>query len=107
MDGLEFPSATRRFPALDVLVLVLISLIPYVLKKANAIYTSGPLSAPMFAWSLVMREITSENAAALEPLGLRGEMRTRAIAGSAFAATAFVVFLQMALSGPSPSRRAR
>ncbi|MGB9734407.1 MAG: hypothetical protein ACP5G6_04460 [Conexivisphaera sp.] len=48
MDRLEFPPATRRFPALDVLVLVLIPLIPYMLREANAIYTSGLLSALMF-----------------------------------------------------------
>ena len=128
MDRLEFPPATRRFPALDVLVLVLISLIPYVLKEANAIYTSGLLSALMFVWSFMMREIISENAEALEPSRLRGlrrEMHIRAIAGSvfaassalsfvnavygrvAFAATVFVVFLQIALSRLSPSRRAR
>ncbi|BBE41891.1 hypothetical protein [Conexivisphaera calida] len=128
MDRLEFPPATRRFPALDVLVLVLISLIPYVLKEANAIYTSGLLSALMFVWSFMMREIISENAAALEPSRLRGLRRgmyIRAIAGlvfaassalsfvntlygrAAFAATVFVVFLQIALSRLAPSRRAR
>jgi len=119
MDRLNFPPTTARFPTLDVLVLILISLIPYMLKQANAVYTSGLLAALMFVWTFMMREIIAENRGRVDGqrlVALRHEMYIRAAAGAifavssalsvvnavygraAFAMTVLVVLLQIALS---------
>ncbi len=60
MDRLEFPPKTDQFPVLDVLILVLISLIPFVLRLGIS-YISGLLSALMIIWAIMIRRIMLEN----------------------------------------------
>ncbi len=60
MDRLEFPPKTNHFPVIDVLILILISLIPFVLRHGLS-YTLGLLAALMIAWAFMTKEIISEN----------------------------------------------
>ena len=60
MDRLEFPPRSQRFPLMDVLVLVLISLIPFALRQTSIPPLSGTLAAILVAWALVIRGITRE-----------------------------------------------
>jgi uncharacterized membrane protein len=60
MDRLEFPPRSRRFPLMDVLVLVLISLIPFALRQTSISPLSATLAAILVAWALVIRGIRRE-----------------------------------------------
>lgn len=62
MDRLEFPPRSQRFPLMDVLVLVLISLIPFALRQAGISPLSATLAAILIAWALVIRGIIHEYA---------------------------------------------
>ncbi|MGC8661912.1 MAG: hypothetical protein ACP5TZ_05365 [Nitrososphaeria archaeon] len=83
MDRLEFPPKTDQFPLLDVLILVLISLIPFVLRLEGIAYISGLLSALMIIWAIMIRNIIKENVQ-LEQVSvakLRREMYERVAVG--------------------------
>ncbi|MEM0097895.1 MAG: hypothetical protein QXY52_06880 [Conexivisphaerales archaeon] len=87
MDRLEFPPKTDQFPLLDVLILVLISLIPFVLRLGNIAYISGLLSALMIIWAIMIREIIRENEQLeqVKKAKLRREMYERVIVGAMLA----------------------
>jgi hypothetical protein len=67
MDRLEFPPRSKRFPFMDVLVLVLISLIPFALRQGSIAPLSGTLAAILVAWALVIRGIIRENGDTASP----------------------------------------
>ena len=67
MDRLEFPPKGNRFPLMDVLVLVFISLIPFALRQAAVSPLSGTLAAILVAWALVIRRIRREYGGAASP----------------------------------------
>ncbi|MEM0123742.1 MAG: hypothetical protein QXI38_04480 [Conexivisphaerales archaeon] len=87
MDRLEFPPKTDQFPLLDVLILVFISLIPFVLRLGNIAYISGLLSALMIIWAIMIREIIRENEQLeqVKKAKLRREMYERVIVGAMLA----------------------
>jgi uncharacterized membrane protein len=92
MDRLEFPPKTDQFPVLDVLILVLISLIPFVLRLGNIAYISGLLSALMIIWAIMIRGIIRENAQLedVKEAKLRREMYERVIVGVMLALSLFI-----------------
>ncbi len=88
MDRLEFPPKTDQFPVLDVLILVLISLIPFVLRIGIS-YISGLLSALMIIWAFMIKRIISENAniEQIKYAKLMREMHERIVVGLMLALT--------------------
>jgi len=82
MDRLEFPPKTTHFPIIDILILILISLIPFVLKQ-GFFYTSGLLAALMIVWAFMTKRMISKNLEidAQRIRRLRIDMYERIVAG--------------------------
>ncbi len=95
MDRLEFPPRTEGFPFLDVLILVLISLFPFVLKAGRFVYVSGLLAVLMLVWAAMLMGVVRENP------GLERERRAklaveayaRVIVGLIFVVSTLVYFI--------------
>ena len=60
VERIEYPFKTFKFPFYDVLILITISLIPFVYKIGGIMYIAGLLSFLMFFWSLMLIEIKNE-----------------------------------------------
>ncbi|MGC8600307.1 MAG: hypothetical protein ACP5LX_04540 [Nitrososphaeria archaeon] len=60
MDRLEFPPRVDSFPLVDVLILILISLIPVVLRSFELPYVAGTLAVLMVFWSFMIQEIINQ-----------------------------------------------
>ncbi|MGC9145580.1 MAG: hypothetical protein ACP5GS_05645 [Nitrososphaeria archaeon] len=60
MDRLEFPPRVDSFPLVDVLILILISLIPVVLRSFELPYVAGILAVLMVFWSFMIQEIINQ-----------------------------------------------
>ena len=61
MDRLLYPPTTTRFPFIDILLLILISLMPFALKQGSILYVSGVVGALISIWALMIRGIIREN----------------------------------------------
>jgi hypothetical protein len=59
-DRLLYPPMTPKFPYLDVLVLILISLIPFAIRQTTATYIASVLAVLMIVWALMISRIMSE-----------------------------------------------
>ncbi|MGC8557684.1 MAG: hypothetical protein ACP5NC_01655 [Nitrososphaeria archaeon] len=99
MDRLEFPPKTDQFPVLDVLILVLISLIPFVLRLGNILYISGLLAVLMIIWATMIREIVKENAQIeqLKIAKLKREMYERIVVGVIFVMSLIISFISIVI----------
>lgn len=99
MDRLEFPPKTDQFPVLDVLILVLISLIPFVLRLGDISYISGLLAVLMIIWAAMIGEIISENAQIeqLKIAKLKREMYERVTVGVIFALSLIISFVSVVM----------
>jgi uncharacterized membrane protein len=99
MDRLEFPPKTDRFPLLDVLILVLISLIPFVLRLGDISYISGLLAVLMIIWAAMIREIISENVQIeeLKIAKLKSEMYQRIAVGIIFIMSLIISFISVVI----------
>lgn len=96
MDRLAFPPKTDRFPVLDVLILVLISLIPFVLRLANVFYVAGLLAVLMIIWAAMIRGIMKENSSTIDQVTvdrLRKEMNQRITVGVILLLSAVISFV--------------
>lgn len=95
MDRLEFPPRTGSFPFLDVLILVLISLFPIVLRAGRFDYTAGLLAVLMIVWAAMLVEIVRENPEVDETRrkGLIREAYERALVGLIFALSVVTYFI--------------
>ncbi|MGC9134884.1 MAG: hypothetical protein C0171_04480 [Caldisphaera sp.] len=60
MDRFKYPVKRNTFPFYDVLLLIIISLLPEVLKVGEIFYLSGTLAALSFIWSLMLRSILND-----------------------------------------------
>jgi hypothetical protein len=77
-DRLLYPPMTSNFPYLDVLVLILISLIPFALRQNNITYVSGVLSFLLIVWALMISRIMSESKAVLD-VARNNQLRTEVV----------------------------
>ena len=90
MDRLAFPPRTSRFPLLDILVLILISLIPFAIRQDEIYYLSGVLGALIIVWALLIRDIIKENRDLIEQrkkCEMDEEVKQRLVVGVAFILT--------------------
>jgi len=89
VERLGNPPRRSEFPVLDVIILILISVLPVVLRTGNLTYIAGVLAAIAFSWSGMvwgsLRDLTL-------PAEVRGDLRrettARIAVGSLFAASA-------------------
>jgi len=89
VERLGNPPRRSEFPVLDVIILILISVLPVVLRTGNLTYIAGVLAAIAFSWSGMvwgsLRDLTL-------PAEVRGDLRrettARLAVGSLFAASA-------------------
>jgi len=89
VERLGNPPRRNEFPVLDVIILILISVLPVVLRTGNLTYIAGVLAAIAFSWSGMvwgsLRDLTL-------PAEVRGDLRrettARIAVGSLFAASA-------------------
>ncbi len=56
-DRFKYPIKTDSFPLYDVLLLIIISLIPEVLRSQDTFYLSGTFAVLAFLWFLMLRDI--------------------------------------------------
>ena len=93
VDRLAYPPKTMRFPVLDILILILISLVPFALKLGKSYYLFGVVGVLIIAWALMIRSIIRENEDSLSGdtrRKLGGEVRQRLIIGPLFLVAAGV-----------------
>ena len=93
MDRLEFPPKSLRYPFRDVLVLILISLIPFALRQRDISSFAGTLAALLFVWGFLIDRIVRENTESLPKerrRKLRLESLGRVVVGLIFALCAIV-----------------
>ncbi len=91
IDRLSFPPRTMRFPLLDILVLILISLLPFALREGRIYYLSADVGALVIIWALMIQYIIRENEDTILPdvmRELRAEVRQRLIIGPIFVLSA-------------------
>ena len=83
-DRLLYPPVTSNFPYLDVLVLILISLLPFALRQGSVTYISSVLSVLLLVWALMISRIMSERRETIDERTqdqLRREVVQRAFVG--------------------------
>ena len=89
VERLGNPPRRSEFPVLDVIILILISVLPVVLRTGNLTYIAGVLAAIAFSWSGMVWGSLRDLALPAEVRGdLRREMTARLAVGSLFAASA-------------------
>jgi len=89
VERLGNPPRRNEFPALDVIILILISVLPVVLRTGDLIYIAGVLAAIAFSWSgMVWESLRDPTLPAEVRSDLRREMTARLAVGSLFAASA-------------------
>ena len=89
VERLGNPPRRSEFPVLDVIILILISVLPVVLRTGNLTYVAGVLAAIAFSWSGMVWGSLRDLALPAEVRGdLRREMTARLAVGSLFAASA-------------------
>lgn len=60
MDRLRFPPKDTYFPILDVIVLIMISMIPFVIERETITFALGFFIVFLVAWTFLMRMIREE-----------------------------------------------
>jgi len=89
VERLGNPPRRSEFPVLDVIILILISVLPVVLRTGNLTYVAGVLAAIAFSWSgMVWRSLRDLTLPAEVRGDLRRETTARLAVGSLFAASA-------------------
>ncbi|MCG2882295.1 MAG: hypothetical protein L7G91_02730 [Acidilobus sp.] len=89
VERLGNPPRRSEFPVLDVIILILISVLPVVLRTGDLTYIAGVLAAIAFSWSGMVWGSLRDLALPAEVRGdLRREMTARLAVGSLFAASA-------------------
>jgi len=89
VERLGNPPKRNEFPVLDVIILILISVLPVVLRTGDLTYIAGVLAAIAFSWSGMVLESLRDPTLPAEVRGdLRREMTARLAVGSLFAASA-------------------
>ena len=94
-DRLLYPPVSNNFPYLDVLVLILISLLPFALRQGSVAYISSVLAVLLLVWALMISRIMSERPGALDKgtlYQLRREVVQRASIGLLLLANSLVGF---------------
>jgi len=89
VERLGNPPRRSEFPVIDVIILILISVLPVVLRTGNLTYVAGVLAAIAFSWSgMVWRSLRDLTLPAEVRGDLRRETTARLAVGSLFAASA-------------------
>jgi len=89
VERLGNPPRRSEFPVIDVIILILISVLPVVLRTGDLTYIAGVLAAIAFSWSGMVWGSLRDLALPAEVRGdLRREMTARLAVGSLFAASA-------------------
>jgi len=89
VERLGNPPRRNEFPVLDVIILILISVLPVVLRTGDLTYIAGVLAAIAFSWSGMVWGSLRDLTLPAEVRGdLRREMTARLAIGSLFAASA-------------------
>jgi len=89
VERLGNPPRRNEFPVLDVIILILISVLPVVLRTGDLTYIAGVLAAIAFSWSGMVWGSLRDLTLPAEVRGdLRREMTARLAVGSLFAASA-------------------
>ena len=86
VDRLSFPPKTTRFPIPDIMVLILISLIPFALRQERIYYLSVDIGALVIIWAFMIHLIIGENPEVDEKIKneLRTEVNQRILVGLLF-----------------------
>ena len=89
VERLGNPPKRSEFPVLDVIILILISVLPVVLRTGDLTYIAGVLAAIAFSWSGMVWGSLRDPTLPAEVRGdLRRETTARLAVGSLFAASA-------------------
>ncbi len=91
VDRLSFPPKTLAFPLLDILILIMISLVPFALKLRETYYIASVVGVLIIVWAFLIRLIMSEYRGELSPQtegALFVEVRQRLTIGPLFVADA-------------------
>lgn len=88
VNRLHYPPPQDRFPLLDVIILMLISVLPAALRSGNELYISGIMASMSFAWSYIIRGFSRQGGLPRQAVeDLRRESRVRAWVGALFLAS--------------------
>ena len=91
VDRLSFPPKTMAFPLLDILILIMISLVPFALKLRETYYIASVVGVLIIVWAFLIRLIMSEYRGELSPQAegaFSVEVRQRLTIGPLFVADA-------------------
>ena len=91
VDRLAFPPKTLNFPVLDILILILISLIPFAMRLGETYYVTGVVGALVVLWAFLIRFIMREYGAEMPGAtrsSLTTEVKQRLTIGPLFLADA-------------------
>ncbi|AFZ69949.1 hypothetical protein Calag_0163 [Caldisphaera lagunensis DSM 15908] len=86
-DRFKYPIKTNNFPLYDVLLLIIISLLPEILRTQDIFYLTGTLAALAFLWALMLRRIIREYANTIDQqslVSLRHQINIRSSMGLLF-----------------------
>ncbi|MGC9210013.1 MAG: hypothetical protein ACP5FT_01935 [Acidilobus sp.] len=91
VERLSYPPTTSEFPILDIIVLILISALPVMLRTGNLQYLAGVMAAIAFTWAGMLRSVLNDPRVTPEARAeLRQEAVARASIGLLFAVSAAV-----------------
>jgi hypothetical protein len=97
-DRFNYPIKTNHFPLYDVLLLIIISLVPEILRTSNIFYLSGTMATLAFLWALLLRSISKEYKNNLDIYSfkaLKNQINMRSILGLMFLLSFVVSFISI------------
>jgi hypothetical protein len=86
-DRLKYPIKNNSFPATDVFLLIIISLLPVFLETGSIFYLSSALSILAFTWAFLLYNILKQYKENLHPVlinDLKSQINTRIFMGIIF-----------------------
>lgn len=99
VERLSYPPRTSEFPVLDIVVLLLISALPVVMRTGRLVYLAGLMSGIAFTWAAMLAGVLRDPRVPPEARAdLRQEAYARSAIGALFAVSAAVYTLSRPLA---------
>ena len=97
-DRLKYPIKNNSFPATDVFLLIIISLLPVFLETGSIFYLSSALSILAFTWAFLLYNILKQYKENLQPVlinDLKSQINTRIFMGIIFLFVFIISFISI------------
>ncbi len=99
IERLSYPPRTSEFPVLDIVVLLLISALPVVMRTGRLVYLAGLMAAIAFTWAGMLAGVLRDPRVSLETRAdLRQEAYARTAIGVLFTASAAIYMVMRPLA---------